>query len=158
MSGSLGPFGDSLGLTVLSVYALAVVQLPVTFLITLNFQPVKSDFYSTGVRLVYDSAQNATAIDLQNPTQLHYIHSVSLSVGFLAVSGLCTVFTIATVYLRDKGLDADSGGGNLRSSLSAEEYTTGNIELVTNPTITLWNNVFLGLVVLVMNSPFFCVQ
>lgn len=145
MSGSLGSLGDSIGLTIMSVYFFAVIQLPVMFLITLNFPTVKSDFYSTAVKLVYDQHTNTTCVDLKDPTQLHYIHSVSVSIIFLGVSCLCTVFTIATVYLKDKGIE---NGGSLRRNIGEEDYTTSNPDLVTHPTITFWNNLFLGVVVL----------
>lgn len=149
MSSSLGSLGDSIGLTIMTVYALSVLQLPLMFLITINFPVVRSDFFSTTVRLVSDipGVINGTAIDLEDPTMLHYIHSVSVSVVFMAVSGLCTVFTIATLYLRDKGID-DNNGSLRSSNIGTEEFISTNLELVTNPTVTMWNNVFLAIVVL----------
>lgn len=149
-STSLGSLGDSIGLTVMSVYALAVLQLPLTFIITINFPSVRSDFFSTTVRLVSDipGVVNGTAIDLENPTKLHYMHSVSVSIVFLAVSGLCTVFTISTVYLRDKGLGDHNNNNFGGSSLGTEEFVSTNLDLITHPTVTMWNNVFLGIVVL----------
>lgn len=156
--GSLGACGDAVGLNFLTVYALALAQLPAMFLVTLNFPPVKLDFFATSVKTVVSGdfpavrngsmvlLFNGTAVNLQDPTQLHYMHSLSISFAFIAVSGLCTVFVVMTLYLRERGV-ADGVGGAMRSDVQHEEYVTSNVELVTDPTVTMWGNVFMGIVV-----------
>lgn len=161
---SLGTLGDSMGLTVMSAYAFCILQLPVTFLLMTNCAPVRLDFFASEPRFVaraVENHNNATAdgpppepegpaVDLSNPTMLRYTHGLSVSVAFLGVSGLCAAFSTITVYLRDRGLDDQqnrSGGTLGASSLCTEDFVSTNVELVVNPTITMWNGVFLCLVV-----------
>lgn len=117
-----------------------------------QFAAVKCDIFSTVAKFVANPQTNGTAIDLQDPISLHYMHSLNISVLFIVLSALLAFFTILTVSMRDNGLDG--------LSITFEDYTTLNVDLITNPTITLWNNVFLaivvtahGLVFSVVNSP-----
>jgi hypothetical protein len=117
-----------------------------------QFAAVQCDIFSTVAKFVADPKTNGTAIDLLDPISLHYIHSLNISVLFIVLSALLAFFTILTVSMRDNGLDGQS--------ITYEDYTTLNVDLITNPTITLWNNVFLaivvtthGLIFSVVNSP-----
>ena len=74
------------------------------------------------------------------------MHGQSVGFGFLGVAALCAAFATITVHIRDKGL-SDTGNASCTSSIGEEEFTTSNTDLVTNPTITMWNSVFLALVV-----------
>lgn len=152
---SLGPCADGIGLSMMSVYALSVAQLPVMFLITLNFPPVKLDIFATVVKTVSredainpDPPFNGTAVNLDHPTELHYMHSISASIGFVAVSALGTLFVLCTVYLRDKGLAGGTGQyAVLQTDIGQENYVSSNLDLTTDPTISLWNTLFLAFVV-----------
>lgn len=150
MDKSLGSLGDSMGLTLTSAYLLAIVQLPVTFIISLNVPPAKVDVYQTSVKLFQRTSLefNGTAIDIADPVKIELIHNIPVSIMFLIVSGLCAAFTMATVYIQDKGIDSGVDGSSMRTSICTEEYTTGNIELATSPSIAMWNNIFLGIVVI----------
>lgn len=150
---SLGPCAESVGLSHMSVYGLAVAQLPLTFVFTLHYPTAKADFFSTKARIVPNPHTNGTAVDLQNPTEMHYFHSVHISVGFVACAALITFFTIISMHIQDKGI----GDGH---NVAYEDYVSTNIDLVTHPTITMWNNIFLafvvvyhGLLVTIVNSP-----
>lgn len=158
--GSLGACGDALGLNFMTVYGLALLQLPTMFLVTLNFPPVKLDFFATSVKTItaadvtgpaHNGSSvvpfNGTAVNLRDPTQLHYMHSLSISFAFIAISGLCTVFVVMTLYLRERGVADSAGSAMLRSDIQQAEYVTSNLELVTDPTVSMWSNVFTGVVV-----------
>jgi hypothetical protein len=52
---SLGSLGDSLGMSVMSVYAFSVIQLPVMFVVTLNSPTVRVDLFTASARQVFFS-------------------------------------------------------------------------------------------------------
>mgnify|MGYP003341027485 CR=1 FL=1 len=139
-----------MGLDYISVFVVAAIQLPVTFLVILNFPSVKLDFFATSVRTINaqeasHGAINGTAVDLHNPTTLHYMHSIPISFIFMIVSALCAFFVVMTIFLKDKGISINS---NMHGrDVLMEEYVTSNVDLVTDSTIIMWNNVFVGIVV-----------
>lgn len=112
---SMGPCGDSLGLTMSTVYALSVFQLPLTFLFVLEFRPVHIDIFSTSVKIVPNPATNGTGVDLHDPTLLHYSHSIGISAVFMLQSAAVAFFGIITMYLADKGLQMGSGNEDVDS-------------------------------------------
>lgn len=117
------------------------------------------DFYTSSVRVLAVppwplSTLNGTGVDLHDPVAVHYTHDQAISFAVMGVSALSAVFATVTVYLRDKGLEGDSssstgslGGSGGGDAICYEDFTTANVDLVTNPTITMWNSVFLWLVV-----------
>lgn len=151
---SLGPCGDAIGLSTMTVYALSIAQLPAMFALVIKYPAVKGDFFATTTRVIPNPQTNGTAVDLHNPTQLHYMHSINLSAFFLITSALCCFFCIITVYIMDKGV------GELSKDVGYENYISSNVDLITHPTISMWNNVFVslvlaehGLLAAVLNSP-----
>lgn len=135
-----GPLGDAIGLTPNMVYVLTVAQLPFMFVATLHYPAAKADFYATAARLVWDAGTNTTSVDLHNPTVLHYMHSVKISLLFLASSLLVCVFALLTLSVCEKGVEGNSDA-------IYETFTSDNVALITHPTVSLWNNVFLALTV-----------
>ena len=105
---SLGPCAEAVGLSVASTYSIAVGQLPLMFIVSLHYPAAKADFFATAPRLVWNPATNVTAVDLHNPTQLHYMHSIHIGLLFLACAALICIFSITTMYMNDKGLEADN--------------------------------------------------
>jgi hypothetical protein len=95
------------------------------------------------VEIPHELGVNGTGVDLSNPVSSNYMHGQSVGFGFLGVAALCAAFATITVHIRDKGLSSDASC----TSIGEEEFTTSNTDLVTNPTITMWNSVFLALVV-----------
>lgn len=91
-------------------------------------------------RIVPDPSTNGTAIDLHNPTSLHYMHSVGVSGVFLLCSALYAGFMVITVHISDKGV------GEIQD-VGYSDYTSQNTDISLNPTITMWNNVFVATLV-----------
>lgn len=137
----MGPCAESVGLTSGYAYGLAVIQLPVMFVLTLHYPACKIDLYSTAVRFAFDSKTNHTGVDLSNPTELHYMHSVHVSMLFLLCSALICVFSITSMHMTDKGVENNT-------AIGYENFTADNIELVTHPTISMWNHMFVAIVII----------
>lgn len=110
-------------------------------------------------RLVFNPLTNHSAVDLGNPTEMHYFHSIGLSVGFLACAALVAFFVVISLSILEKGV-TDPSNPRDAADVKLDEYVSTNAELSTNPGITMWNNVFVafvvlyhGLLVTVVNSP-----
>lgn len=139
---SLGPCADRMGLSAMSTYGISVGQLPAMFIVVLRYPHVRADFFSSSVKVVVDPSTNGTAIDLSNPTVLHYMHSVNLPFAFMLCSALYAAFSLLTMQMIDKGV------GQM-CEIGYSDYTSTNTELATNNTIMLWNSIFLWMVVVV---------
>jgi hypothetical protein len=93
---SLGACGDKLGITMGGVLALSMIQAPVMMSILLSYPAVKTDVFSSKVVLVLNPATNTSAINLNHPTDLHYMHSIHISPAFLVCGALFAFFAIHT--------------------------------------------------------------
>jgi hypothetical protein len=122
------------------VLTLSLIQAPFMVSLILSHPPAKIDIFSSRVVTVIDKLTNTTAIDLNHPTELHYMHSVHISFIFMACTGLICFFALSTYQISVQ----ETAG---TSSVLYEEFVDSNIELVSNPTISLWNNTFVALVI-----------
>jgi hypothetical protein len=93
------------------------------------------------VAILLDPLTNTSAVNLNHPTDLHYMHSINISTVFLVCSGLVAFFALSTFQMIQQGIP---NVGNI----SHEEFVCGNAEFVHDPTVLLWNNVFLALVII----------
>jgi hypothetical protein len=137
---SLGPCGDYIGFSMNGVLTLSLLQAPLMASLVLSHPAVTVDIFSSRVVTVIDSLTNKTVVDLNHPTELHYTHSVNLSFLFMACSGLVCLFALSTYQIARQGVGESS-------SVLHEEFISSNAEFVENPTIVLWNNTFVALVV-----------
>lgn len=137
---SLGPCGDSMGFTLKGILSLSLIQAPVMMMLIVNRPAVKVDIYSSKVVTVIDPLTNHSVVDLKHPTELHYMHSVNVSSVFILCSACICLFALITYQISTNGID---GGGNI----GYEEFVCTNQQLAVDPTISLWNNSFLALVV-----------
>lgn len=156
---SLGPCADSVGLSSAGVYGMAVLQLPVLFIATIHYPSVKADFFSTKAQLVFNPETNHSAVNLREPTEMHYFHSVHVSIIFLACAALAAAFITISLHILDKGL-VDPSNPRQTVDIQYEDFVSTNGDLASHPTITMWNNCFLSLVVAyhallvtIVNSP-----
>jgi hypothetical protein len=139
---SLGPCGDFIGFSMNGVLTLSLIQAPFMLSLILSHPAVTIDIFSSRVATVIDSLTNTTMVDLNHPTELHYMHSVTISFMFAVCAGLVGFFALFTYQITRQGVGGES------ASVMHEEFIDSNVEFVTNPTITLWNNTFVGLVIL----------
>jgi len=138
---SLGPCGDYIGFSMGGVLTLSMIQAPFMMSLILSHPAVKIDIFSSKVAIVPDVLTNTTAIDLNHPTDLHYMHSLHISAVFMACSALICFFALTSYQIALQGV-----GGS--ESVTHEEFVSTNAEFINNATITLWNNTFLALVVI----------
>jgi hypothetical protein len=138
---SIGPCGDYLGITSKGVLTLSVIQVPFMLSTIIAYPDVLVDIYSSKVVLIWDHATNTTAVNLNHPTSLHYMHSVSISSVFIVCSALIAAFALFTYQITQHGVESTS-------SVAHEEFTNTNAAFVQDPSITMWNNVFTALVIL----------
>jgi hypothetical protein len=137
---SLGPCADSIGFSMGGVLTLSMIQAPVMVSLILSHPAVKIDVFSSRVVTVIDQLTITTAIDLNHPTELHYMHSVHISFIFMACAGLICFFALSTYQISVQATGTTA-------SVLYEEFIDSNVELVSNPTISLWNNTFIALVI-----------
>jgi hypothetical protein len=137
---SLGPCGDYVGFTSKGVLTLAVVQVPFMLSTIFSRPSVMVDIFSSKVALVLDPRTNSSAVDLNHPTDLHYMHSISISAVFMLCSAVIAFFALATFQIAQQGVEHVS-------QVSHEEFVSSNTSLVNDPTITLWNNTFIAFVI-----------
>lgn len=138
---SLGPCGDYIGFLMSGVLTLSLIQAPVMISLILSYPAVKIDIFSSRVVTILDSVTNTTMIDLNHPTELHYMHSVTISSLFMACAGLVCFFALSTYQLTQHGVEG--------ASVLHEEFIDSNVLFISNPAITLWNSTFLALVLLI---------
>jgi hypothetical protein len=137
---TLGACGDTAGLTSTSIYTAAMCQFPLSLVFIMHFPPMRGDFFATSSRIVTDPYSNITGIDLNNPTSLHYMHSINITPLFLLCSVVITFFVTTSVYMGKY----DSPG----QCIETEDYVSSNEALVTNPVVTAWNQTFIILLVI----------
>jgi len=99
---------------------------------------VQADVFSTKIKLTHD-AQNRTVVDLADPIETHYMHSVNVSSCFLLTSAMVATIAVMTYQISTQGIGT--------AHIKDEDYVLENSEIVHHPTVTLWNNAFLALVV-----------
>jgi hypothetical protein len=122
------------------VLTLSLIQTPLMASLIISHPAVTIDIFSSRVATVTDIITNTTAIDLNHPTELHYMHSVAISFLFMACSGLVCMFALATYQIARQGVPESS-------SVLQEEFVDSNVDFVNSPTISLWNNTFIALVI-----------
>lgn len=135
---SLGACGDSIGLTLGSTLMLSIGQAPLFLFLVTGYPMVQADIFSTNIKLTLDS-HNKTAIDLNDPIEVHYMHSVNISAAFLLSSALIAGVGVMTFQIAKQGLG--------HSMIGDEEYVLENVDIVNHPTVVMWNNAFVALVV-----------
>lgn len=91
--------------------------------------------------MIFDHVHNASVIDLNHPTELHYMHSVSISAVFAMCSGLICFFALSTFQMAQQGIENTS-------NVAYEEFTNSNAGFVNDPMVVLWNNTFIALVLI----------
>lgn len=136
---SMGACGDVLGLNMVIAVGASVLQVFLMMTFIFSYPAVKADIFSSRIRLVMDSLTNTTAIDLYDPIETHYMHSVNISAIFLIISGLVAAFAVMSYQIASEGL--------AQSDVSGEDYVSENVEFTSHSTIVLWNQIFLLLVV-----------
>jgi hypothetical protein len=137
---SLGPCGDYIGFSMNGVLTLSLIQTPVMASLILSHPAVTIDIFSSRVATVIDGRTNTTAIDLNHPTELHYMHSVAISFMFMACSALVCMFALSTYQIARQGVGESS-------NILHEEFINSNEDFVHHPTVSLWNNTFIALVI-----------
>jgi hypothetical protein len=137
----MGPCGDYLGITSKGVLTLSVLQVPFMISVMISYPNVMVDIFSSRIALVEDPVSNTTAVDLNHPTELHYLHSVSISSVFIACSALIALFALSTYQITLYGVESTG-------VISHEEFVNSNAVFVQDPIIVMWNNIFLGFVIL----------
>jgi hypothetical protein len=100
---SLGPCGDYVGITSKGVLTLAIVQAPLMMSVIFSRHAVMVDIFSSRVVVVIDPVTNGSAVDLKHPTELHYMHSVSISTVFMLCSALIAFFALTTYQIAQQG-------------------------------------------------------
>jgi hypothetical protein len=138
---SVGPCGDYLGFTTKGVLTLALLQAPLMMSVICSHPAVMIDIFSSRVVLVLDHATNSSAVDLNHPTELHYMHSVSIASVFMASSVFIAFFALSTFQIAQHGLESSS-------NVLHEEFVSTNAAFISDPSIVLWNNTFILFVVL----------
>jgi hypothetical protein len=136
---TLGPVGDTIGLTSTAIYVAAICQIPISLVLMVHFQPIRADFFATSTRIAMDYYTNTTGVDLSNPTYLHYMHSVNVSPLFLLCSALIAFFVATSVNMHKY----DQHGMNIE----CEDFISTNENVVLNPVVTAWNHTFVCLLI-----------
>lgn len=135
----MGALADTMGITLGSSVLFCMAQVPAFLAIISIYPMVEADVFSTKIKTILDPATNLTAVDLVDPIETHYLHSINISAAFLLTSGLVAAVGIMTYQIKVQGIS--------NTGIDEEEYVSENVDVVTHPTVTLWNNSFVVLVV-----------
>jgi hypothetical protein len=100
---SLGPCGEYTGLTSKGVLMLSIIQVPLMLSVVFGRPAVNVDIFSSKVVVVLDELTNTTAINLNHPTELHYMHSMSIATFFIICSALICFFSVMTYQIETQG-------------------------------------------------------
>jgi hypothetical protein len=138
---SIGPCGDYVGFTSKGVLTLSIIQVPFMLMTILRYPPVMVDVFSSKVVLIRDNATNSSAIDLSHPTDLHYMHSISIAFVFIVCSAFVGFFALSTYQIAQNGIE-------YTAHVSHEEFVSTNNGFVGDPAIVLWNNTFTAFVII----------
>lgn len=143
---TLGPCADALGISVMMVFLLGVIQLPIMIALALHYPAVRADIYSTSVQLGKDPANNnSSAVILmksfsvsstQEQGEGYYMHGLNISGLFVLCAASFTFFVVLTMHLVDRGRTSHERGGET-------DFTRQNISLISDPSFRTWNQAFL---------------
>lgn len=117
---TLGPCAEAMGISVMMVFCLGVVQLPVMIALAMHVPSVRVDLYTPYMVTGTDPSSNLTAVVLpreaEGPIHASYMHGINISGLFVLCASGFTFFVVLTMQFIERGLHGQQDSGLLAAS------------------------------------------